>query len=188
MSIINYEFAGLFVDQIVGSGGLVTPGAIHRDDPFAGTFSFDSSAAPIATSPTSATYETNSFTVTLPNSMQLGASQTSLTLSTDPQDPSIQVYGELPCNLFMGLLLRGPSGIISDTSPPGHIEFSNFIIKHFTVSDTKAALFGYSQTPAPPPGTQVFLRGELKSLKRLGTPSIIIGLLRAKYSIHRHRA
>ena len=188
MSIINNDYFGSFVDQLVGTNGLVGPGGIHAGDPFSGTFSYDSSASPISTSPSSATYEANSFTVTLPNAMLLGTNQPTLRVSTDPQDPSIQVFGKLPCNLFMGLLLRGPGDVISNTSLPVHIKLSSFLIKHFTICDDESALFGYAQTPVPPPGAQVFLRGELNELNKVKCLSILTGLLGAKYSIHRRRA
>jgi len=119
--------------------------------------------------------------------MQLGASQLSLRVSIHPQDPSIQVFGELPCNLFMGLLLRGPGGGISNTGLPLQIDFSNFLIKHFTICDMRAIPFGYDQTPVPPSGAQVFMRGELNALNQVSCLLILAGLLRGKYSIHRRR-
>src|SRR6266853_3394588 len=160
-AIKSVRFFGAFVNPLVGAQG------INAGDPFSGTLSYDTSAAPISTSPVTATYQPMVFSVTFPNGM-LTASHLTMRMSTDPQDPSIEVFGELPFNLFMGLLLRGPTGVIPNTNLPTHIALSNFLIKHFTLSDQKGPLFGFDQTPTPPPGAKVFLRGNLNALREHG--------------------
>jgi len=179
-AIKSVKYFGSFVNPLIGAQG------INAGDPFSGTFSYDTSAAPISASSVTATYQPISFNVTLPNGM-LVANHISMRMSTDPQDPSIEIFGELPFNLFMGLLLRGPSGVIQNTNLPIHIVLSKFLIKHFTISDMKAVPFGYDQTPVPPLAAQVFMRGELNALNQVSCLLILAGLLRGKYSIHRRR-
>jgi len=154
-----FRFSGSFVSPLVGAQG------IAAGSPFSGSFSYDLSAPATSTGPVWAMYQSKSFSLAFPNGT-LSANQLSVRISTDPQDPSIQIYGELPFNLFMGVLLRGPTGVIASTGLPAHITLSQFLIKHFTLSDNKGPLFGFDQTPTPPPGAKVFLRGELTSLAR----------------------
>jgi hypothetical protein len=189
MSLVTQEFLGSFVDQILGSAGLVAAG-IHAGDPFSGTFSYHSGASPISTTSTDATYPAHSFTVTLPNGMELGANELSIRVSKDPQDPSIEVFGKLPHNTFMGLLLRGPAGAagpVSSTSLPTNIVLSNFIHKDLTLCDVLTPLFSFSRTPLPPGGSTIFLRGHLTTLQRVSRLSLALGLLSAKYCAFRRQ-
>ena|SRR5256885_8693447 len=188
MSLVTQEFLGSFVDVILASEGLVGPAGIHAGDPFSGTFSYDSAAAPVSTTSIDATYPAHSFTVTLPNGMELGANELSIRVSTDPQDPSIEIFGKLPHNnTFMGILLRGPGGVTTSTDLPTSIVLSRFIHKDLTLCDVITPLFDYPRTPLPTGGATIFLRGHLTTLQRVSCLSLALGLLSAKYCAFRRQ-
>jgi len=191
MSLVTQEFLGSFVDVILGSQGLVGPAGIHAGDPFSGTFSYDSAASPVSTTSTSATYPAHSFTVTLPNGMELGANELSIRVSKEDQDPSIEIFGKLPHNnTFMGLLLRGPGGAtgpVTSTDLPTNIVLSRFIHKDLTLCDVITPLFDYPRTPLPPGGSTIFLRGHLTTLQRVSCLALALGLLSAKYCAFRRQ-
>ena len=141
-------------------------------DFFSGHFAFDPHQAPTVTTPITATYALLSFAVGIP-SARLAPFHLSIQISTDAQDPSIKVYGESPFGLHVGVLFRGPSGIVTSTDLPTSINLQKFLIKNFTISDVRGALFGYDQTGVPPPGAKVFLRGKLACINvATGIPSV----------------
>jgi len=162
----SFHFSGDLGGILVGAGG------IAMGDFFSGHFAFDPRQASTATTPISATYVLLSFAVGVP-SARLAPFNLSIQISTDPQDPSIKVYGESPFGLHVGVLFRGPSGIVTSTNLPTSIILQKFLIENFTVSDVKAALFGFDQTGTPPPGAKVFLRGKLACINAAtGIPSV----------------
>ena len=153
----SFHFSGDLGAKIIGANGIAI------GDFFSGHFAFAPSHAPTGTTPISATYPLLSFAVGIPYA-RLAPFNHSIQISTDPQDPSIKVYGESPFGLHIGVLLRGPSGIVTSTNLPTSINLQQFLIKNFTISDVNAALFGFDQTGTPPPGAKVFLRGKLASI------------------------
>jgi len=149
----SFHFSGRLAATLVAAGGIAV------GDFFSGHFAFDPKATPLATTPTSATYPLLSF-AGVPHA-RLAPFKPTLHVSTDPQDPSIQVYGESPFGLHVGVLFRGPSGVIADTKLPTKIELSKFLIENFTICDIKSALFGADQGNLPPPTAKVFLPGKV---------------------------
>jgi hypothetical protein len=152
--------------MLVGANGIVV------GDFFSGHFAFNPLQTPTTTTPTSATYPLLSFAVGVPYA-RLAPLNLSIEISTDPQDPSIKVYGESPFGLHVGVLFRGPSGVLANTALPASIKLQKFLIENFTISDVKGALFGYDQTGTPPPGAKVFLRGKLACINvATGIPTV----------------
>jgi len=162
----SFHFSGDIGAMLVGAGG------ISVGDFFSGHFAFNPQAAATATTPISATYPLLSCAAGVPHARLLPFNL-SITISTDPQDPSIKVYGESPFGLHLGVLFRGPTGVLPNTHLPVSIDLQKFLIKNFTVTDVKAALFGYDQTGTPPPGANVFLRGKVACINvATGIPSV----------------
>jgi hypothetical protein len=162
----SFHFSGDLGTTLVGASGIAV------GDFFSGHFAFDPRQAPTATTPTSATYPLLSFTVGVPYA-RLAPFNLSIQISTDPQDPSIKVYGESPFGLHVGVLFRGPTGVLTNTALPTSINLQKFLIENFTISDVKGALFGFDQTGTPPPGAKVFLRGKLACINvATGIPTV----------------
>lgn len=152
--VTSFHFSGRLAATLVGAGG------VAAGDFLSGHFAFDPSANPISTAASSATYPLLSFAAGVPH-VRLAPFKRTLHVSTDPQDPSIQIYGELPFGLHVGVLFRGPTGVVADTSLPTKIDLSKFLIENFTICDIKSALFGADQGTLPPPAAKVFLRGKV---------------------------
>jgi hypothetical protein len=162
----SFHFSGDLGAMLVGANGIAV------GDFFSGHFAFDPLQTPAATTPTSATYALLSFAVGVPYA-RLAPFNLSIQISTDPQDPSIKVYGESPFGLHVGVLFRGPTGILTNTALPASIDLRKFLIENLTISDVKGALFGYDQTGTPPPGAKVFLRGKLACINvATGVPTV----------------
>jgi hypothetical protein len=162
----SFHFSGDLGAMLVGANGIVV------GDFFSGHFAFNPLQTPTTTTPTSATYPLLSFAVGVPYA-RLAPLNLSIEISTDPQDPSIKVYGESPFGLHVGVLFRGPSGVLANTALPASIKLQKFLIENFTISDVKGALFGYDQTGTPPPGAKVFLRGKLACINvATGIPTV----------------
>lgn len=162
----SFHFSGDLGATLVGASGIVV------GDFFSGHFAFDPRQAPTTTTPTSATYPLLSFAVGVPYA-RLTPFNLSIQISTDPQDPSIKVYGESPFGLHVGVLFRGPTGVLPNTALPESIDLQKFLIENFTVSDVKGALFASVQTGMPPPGAKVFLRGKLACINvATGIPTV----------------
>jgi hypothetical protein len=157
MAIVSFHFSGRLAATLVGANG------IKAGDFFSGHFAFDSTAKPTNTTPTSATYPLLSFAAGVPHA-RLAPFNPTIRISTDPQDPSIQVYGETPFELHVGALFRGPSGVLPNTNLPDKIDLSKFLIENFTICDVKSALFGSDQGTLPPPTARVFLRGKISCI------------------------
>ena len=154
MDAVSFHFSGRLADKLVGASGIKT------GDFFSGHFAFDPRAKPTSTTANSATYPLLAFAAGVPHA-RLAPHSLSLRVSTDPQDPSIQVYGESPFNLHVGLLFRGPSGVLANTNLPDKIDLTKFLIENFTICDLQNALFGFDQTQNPPPQVKVFIRGKV---------------------------
>jgi len=188
MSLVIQAFSGSFIAQILGSQGLVAAG-IQPGDQFSGVFSYDSSASPISITSTSKTYPVISFTLSLPNGMAMAANNLSIQVSTDPQDPSIEVLGTLPYHgAFMGILLRGPGGTtgpVTSTNLPVSMDVTKFLHKDLTVCDVMTPLFSFSRNPLPPGGATIFLRGTLSSIQPQGFLAMLLALLSRKLRFFR---
>jgi hypothetical protein len=166
MAIVSFHFSGRLAGTLAGASG------IKAGDFFSGHFAFDSTAKPTGTTSTSATYPLASFAAGAPH-VRLAPFDLSIRVSTDPQDPSIQVYGESPFELHVGVLFRGPSGVLPNTNLPDKIDLSKFLIENITICDVKSALFGADQATLPPPGAKVFLRGKISCITvASGIPSV----------------
>lgn len=152
--VTSFHFSGRLAATLVGATG-IAPG-----DFFSGHFAFDPKAKPLSTTPSSATYPLLSFAAGVPH-VRLAPFNPTLRVSTDPQDPSIQIYGESPFGLHVGVLFRGPTGVVADTALPTTIDLSKFLIENFTICDIKSALFGADQGTLPPPAAKIFLRGKM---------------------------
>ena len=157
MAIVSFHFSGRLAATLVGAGG------IAAGDFFSGHFAFDPKAKPTDSTPTSATYPLLSFAAGVPHA-RLAPFNLTIRVSTEAQDPSIQVYGESPFNLHVGVLFRGPSGVLPNTNLPAAIDLSKFLIENFTICDVKSALFGFDQGTLPPPAAKVFLRGKVSCI------------------------
>lgn len=162
----SFHFSGDLGAMLVGANGIAV------GDFFSGHFAFDPFQTPTATTPTSATYPLLSFAVGIPHA-RLTPCNLSMQISTDPQDPSIKVYGESPFGLHVGVLFRGPTGVLVNTALPTSINLQKFLMENVTICDVKGALFGYDQTGMPPPGAKVFLRGKLACMNvATGIPTV----------------
>jgi hypothetical protein len=162
----SFHFSGDVGATLIGAAG------ISVGDFFSGHFAFNPGEAATATTPVSATYPLLSFVAGVPHA-RLSPFSLSIEISTDPQDPSIKVYGELPFGLYVCVLFRGPTGVLANTNLPTSVNLQKFLIKNFTISDVKAALFGFDQTGTPPPNAKVFLRGKLACISvATGIPSV----------------
>ena len=153
-AVTSFHFSGQLAATLVGANG------IAAGDFFSGHFAFDPKAKPLSTTANSATYPLLSFAAGVPH-VRLAPFEPTLRVSTDPQDPSIQIYGASPFGLHVGVLFRGPTGVLADTSLPTKIDLSKFLIENFTICDVISALFGANQGPLPPPAAKVFLRGKV---------------------------
>jgi hypothetical protein len=192
MSIVTQEFLGSFVAPIVGSEGAVGVAGVHAGDPFSGTFSYDTSAAPLSSTSTTAKYPAISFTVTLPDGKELGANQVTIFVSTEDEDPSISVIGNVPhINAFMGILLRGPGGAtgpVQSTTLPTSLDVTKFIFKNFTLCDRiDPIIAAIQEPPLPPLGSPFYLRGHLSAIHRVTCLSLLFGLLSTKYCVFRRQ-
>jgi hypothetical protein len=162
----SFHFSGHLNATLVGAAGVAV------GDFFSGHFAFDPRARPTATTSTSATYPLLSFAAGVPHARLLPF-KPSIRVSTDPHDPSIAVHGDCPFNLHVGVLLRGPTGVLADIHLPASIDLTRFLIENFTISDVESALFGFDQTGTPPPTARVFLRGKLTCISvATGIPSV----------------
>lgn len=157
MAIRSFHFSGCLADTLVGADG------VNAGDFFSGHFAFDPRAKPTSTTPTSATYPLASFAAGIPHA-RLAPFDSTLRVSTDPQDPSILVYGQSPFELHVGVLFRGPSGVVPDTSVPETIDLSKFLFENFTICDVQNALFAFDQGTLPPPAARVFIRGKVSCI------------------------
>ena len=165
-NIRSFHFSGDLGAMLVGANGIAV------GDFFSGHFAFAPLQKPTETTPTSATYPLLSFAVGVPYT-RLAPFNLSIQISTDPQDPSIKVYGESPFGLHVGVLFRGPTGVLTNTALPTSIDLQKFLIENLTISDVQGALFGYAQTGTPPPGAKVFLRGKLACINvATGIPTV----------------
>lgn len=165
-NIQSFHFSGDLGAMFVGANGIAV------GDFFSGHFAFAPLQKPTETTPTSATYPLLSFAVGIPYT-RLAPFNLSIQISTDPQDPSIKVYGESPFGLHVGVLFRGPTGVLTNTALPTSIDLQKFLIENLTISDVRGALFGYAQTGTPPPGAKVFLRGKLACINvATGIPTV----------------
>ena len=165
-NIQSFHFSGDLAAMFVGANGIAV------GDFFSGHFAFAPLQKPTETTPTSATYPLLSFAVGIPYT-RLAPFNLSIQISTDPQDPSIKVYGESPFGLHVGVLFRGPTGVLTNTALPTSIDLQKFLIENLTISDVQGALFGYAQTGTPPPGAKVFLRGKLACINvATGIPTV----------------
>ena len=166
MTIVSFHFSGRLRATLVGASG------VAAGDFFSGHFAFDPKAGPTDSTSTSATYPLQSFVAGAPHA-RLAPFNLTIRVSTDPQDPSIQVYGESPFNLHVSVLFRGPSGVLPNTNLPDKIDLSKFLIENFTICDVKSALFGVDQGTLPPPAAKVFLRGKVSCITVANaTPSV----------------
>ena len=157
MTIRSFHFAGALNAQLMGMNGVAV------GDFFTGHFAFSLKAQPASTTPTSATYPLASFVAGVPF-VRLQPYGLSMTLETDPQSPSIQVFGQLPFGLYMGVLFRGGVNVVPNTQLPTTIDLSKFVIENFTICDIQAALFGFDQTGTPPPAARIFARGKIGAI------------------------
>lgn len=166
MAIRSFHFSGALGATLVGATGIAV------GDFFTGHFAFDPAAAPTTTTPSSAKYPLVSFAAGVPHA-RLAPGNISIEVSTDPQDPSIKVYGEMPFGLHIGVLFRGPSGVLTGTGLPARISLGRFLIENFTICDIQSALFGSDQTGLPPPAARVFLRGKVAAISvATGIPTV----------------